>query len=598
MPDAQPTATGTLQATPLAHLLVYALDRELDGTLVFEAADGGRSALLLEGGSPSKVKTAEPVIYFGRLLLEMGVIDEQTHNRTLAEVAKQQQLHGQILLREEIIDGDILRAALREQIARQVLWMFTLPATTVYGYYAGVNFLERWGGPESTRVQPLGLLWRGLRSYAEPGLVESALARLGNQELRLHPAGQITHFHLEGREQAVIDLLRAKPQSLPHLLAGGLAEEVTVRRLVYALAITRHLDLGVPGAVPMGAQEPPSSSRIAILDGTAHARRKKRLTTGARRPSSGPRAAAPPELEGSRVHGAPSEPNARAVAEVPPEVQRFIAEIRARSENVANQDYYAILGVPRDAPKSAIQTAFFSLAKRWHPDRLGPAYAAVRDAATRVFARMSEAHHVLSDDRLRLEYMNVLIGGGASAAEQDQIQAVIRGATAFQKAEVLLKRNNLVAAEEQAQLAIESDPSQADYIALYTWIQAQKPEREGQTLDDLIAKLDESVRQEPSNSRVRWYRGQLLKRAGKYDLAVRDFRHITDQDANHLDAVREIRLYEMRRGSIRSSPPRAKSSRPPGTSGNYPSTRPRISVAPPKKAGKDLSTLFGKWFKR
>jgi hypothetical protein len=33
--------------------------------------------------------------------------------------------------------------------------MFTLPPETAYGYYAGTNFLERWGGTELARVAPL-----------------------------------------------------------------------------------------------------------------------------------------------------------------------------------------------------------------------------------------------------------------------------------------------------------------------------------------------------------------------------------------------------------------------------------------------------------
>ena len=236
----------------------------------------------------------------------------------------------------------------------------------------------------------------------------------------------------------------------------------------------------------------------------------------------------------------------------------FRSELQSRAEQIPGQNYYEILGVERNASASAIQIAFFQLAKRWHPDRLGPEHADVRDTATRVFSRMSEAHNMLSDSQKRTEYDELIKNGGGTAQEQEEIQSVLRAATNFRKAEVLLKKNNLGAAEEHALLALQDDPKQADYVALHTWIVSLKPERSGQPLDDLVNKLNQCVSMEPNNLRVRWYRGQLHKRNGKDRLAIRDFRFIVDQDENHLDASREIRLYEMRRGNRPSSAP------PPG----------------------------------
>src|SRR6185503_19573719 len=131
----------------------------------------------------------------------------------------------------------------------------------------------------------------------------------------------------------------------------------------------------------------------------------------------------------------------------------FRSELQHRAEQIPGQNYYEILGVDRNASSGAIQMAFFQLAKRWHPDRLGPEHADVREVATRVFARMSEAHNMLSDSQKRVEYDELLKNGGGTAQEQEEIQAVLRATTNFRKAEVLLKRNNLGAAEEHALLA-------------------------------------------------------------------------------------------------------------------------------------------------
>jgi DnaJ-class molecular chaperone len=65
------------------------------------------------------------------------------------------------------------------------------------------------------------------------------------------------------------------------------------------------------------------------------------------------------------------------------------------------QDYYEVLGVPRDADAEAIKKAYRALALRWHPDRhQGDAKA---DAEQR-FKAASEAYEVLSDPAKRQKY--------------------------------------------------------------------------------------------------------------------------------------------------------------------------------------------------
>jgi curved DNA-binding protein CbpA len=249
--------------------------------------------------------------------------------------------------------------------------------------------------------------------------------------------------------------------------------------------------------------------------------------------------------------------------------------------------HYEVLGVPTDASAGIIQNAFFALAKKWHPDRLKPEVADLRDQATRVFARVSQASQVLTDAVARQAYDQSL-SGGDSAEEAEQVQRVLKATNAFQKAEVLLKRGNLQLAEKEALVAYENDPTQADHIALYAWIQSQKP---GADLTDAALQLERAAKSEPNNVRVRWYRGQLLKRMGRNREAVQDFRFIIERDPRHTDAQREVRLYAMRRGNRPPSDPPATG----GASGTSDSQNPpRKSTPPPPKPG----GLFNKLFKK
>lgn len=64
------------------------------------------------------------------------------------------------------------------------------------------------------------------------------------------------------------------------------------------------------------------------------------------------------------------------------------------------RDYYAILGVPRDADADAIKKAYRKAALRWHPDK-NPDQ---RDVAAEKFKEVAEAFDVLSDSQKRAVY--------------------------------------------------------------------------------------------------------------------------------------------------------------------------------------------------
>ena len=613
------TATGNLQATPFSHLLVYLLDRGLTGSLVLEEQNGDKHAIWFEAGAPAKVKTATPVTYLGQVLVEQRAITREVYERTLQGALHERRLHGQVLLETGAVELKVVRDALREQLARQVLWLFKLGPATAYGYYDQVNLLERWGAPEGLRTRPLALIWRGLRRHASAAEIEAVTARLGQRPIELHVDAPIRRFRFESSEQALIDVLRAKPQPLSSLIASGLAAPDDVKRLVYVLVILRQLELGVPGAEPVGVDEAPSSSRILVAPvGRASIPDVEK----ARAPVSVGRGSIPdvehvvPALRPSGAHQTVTPLPQTTTSSTPPVVSLFPPapvspspvptsgqpqtpfigatadvhlELAALSARLAGT-HYEVLGVPVDAAASVIQNAFFGLAKKWHPDRLRPEMADLKDQATRVFARLSEASQVLSDAAARREYDQSL-GASEASDEAEQVHKVLKATHAFQKAEVLLKRGNLALAEKESSIAFENDPSQADHVALYVWIQAQKP---GADLVALAVQLEKAAKAEPNNLRVRWYRGQLLKRLGRTRDAVHDFRFIAERDPRHTDAHREVRLYAMRRGNKPSDPPGHTPSQPAG-----PDSHAGRSSSPPNKgAPPSKPSLLNKLFKK
>lgn len=279
-----------------------------------------------------------------------------------------------------------------------------------------------------------------------------------------------------------------------------------------------------------------------------------------------------------------SEPAAPAApVALTPEQELLKKKITERAEQITAQDYFQMLGLARDATPEVIQATFFGLAKVWHPDRLPAALLDVRDACSKVFTNLTEAHATLMDAQRRQEYMTLLKDGGATPDDQAKIQAIIEAATEFQKAEFLLKRNPT---DPQAYAIIKRcvalDDQQSDYIATLAWLDAHKPDSMSRerTLDKVLI-LDRCIQKSPHNERAYFYRGMLYKRANETSKALKDFKKAAELNPRNLDAMREVRLHNMR-------------GKP--TAGGTPTQAPGRASKPP--SSEKSGGLFGKLFKK
>jgi len=85
------------------------------------------------------------------------------------------------------------------------------------------------------------------------------------------------------------------------------------------------------------------------------------------------------------------------------------------------QDYYEILGVPRDADAKTIKDAYHRLAMKWHPDR-----SKAPDADER-FKEIAKAYAVLSDPKKRAKYDARGFDGIAHYSHDDLFRGVDLG---------------------------------------------------------------------------------------------------------------------------------------------------------------------------
>ncbi len=624
---ARADATGKLAATPLADMLISLLEKRMTGSLVVQDPGGRKSAFSVQNGAIVKAKTPEPVVRLGDLLIELHALDPKTLERSLRHAKEAKIPIGQSLLRLGAVAEPILDAALAEQLSRRVVWACGLPTESRYGFYGGVDFLSAWGaGP--VQADPLALIWRCARDHADTTRVASVLQRLGPRPVRLHTDARLDRFHFGWDDVAALERLKSELVPVQELLDTPRSAPQTLERMVYVLALTRHLDLGdshPPAGVGGGPTHPSRLRSGVALAGQSHPAPQIREAPPATVPSIAPKtmhpigpasispqvrntaaASAPPGSSvrptvsvgpppppvrstppsrplasappSSRESGTPSGPTAESAPpsstfSQPPRQRRGWTgrrsnagpppssrtsgvpasakpdplewRLNAKVAQSERNDLYGLLEVDKNAAPGTIQAAYVKLARVWHPDKLPPGMQHRKDDATRLFAKLSEARRVLCDTDLRQSYDYEQETGESEAAT---VTRVVEAASEFRKAELLAKRNDYRAALPHAEAAYKADGEQAEYAALYAFVVLQSaPDLEQKRIDELVEIVDRAAKADSDNLRIRLYRGYVFKRAGRELEAMRDFKHVARNDRHNVDALRELRLYHLRK---------------------------------------------------
>jgi tetratricopeptide (TPR) repeat protein len=121
------------------------------------------------------------------------------------------------------------------------------------------------------------------------------------------------------------------------------------------------------------------------------------------------------------------------------------------------------------------------------------------------------------------------------------------------RAEALLKQREYAAALHEANLALKLGAGNADCQAIYAWALYQHNGAGNRVHPRVWDHLEHALKRDPLCDRAHLYKGQLLKRAGRFEEAHWHFRRVLQLDHNNLEAAREVRLHEMRRRHTQSS---------------------------------------------
>lgn len=237
-----------------------------------------------------------------------------------------------------------------------------------------------------------------------------------------------------------------------------------------------------------------------------------------------------------------------------------IEGVRDRAARVADEDHFTVLGLRADATVEAARAAYFRLARLWHPDKVPAALAEVRPECARVFSRLGEAHKFITELGA-LRKVDETATRRSLVPANDSV-APPRAEPTMHDVDIAIARGDIAAARLIAHSLRTAGAQGPSARAALAWCDAGAGAVVAKgALEHALASLEKVLAGDPDCTRGLYYRGQIQKRLGRTELAFRDFKKVTRLDPRHLDAQREVRIYEMRVRSGSGEHPGAKPSR-------------------------------------
>lgn len=483
---------GSLDDYAFPALLHHLHGLAADGVLAL-GSGRKRKWLRLRGGHPAAVRSNLVDECLGNYLEREGRISRAVMDESIRQM-KAGRPQGEILVAMQVMSEEEVSEALRLHAEEKLLEVFAWP-TGQFRFEQGAE-LEKASG--LAHCSPGNLVLRGV-------FERMPIARV-DAELRRHADARIVRGQEPFYRFQSIDLSPARREWVEKLSASErvgnfLQADEETRRLLYAL------------------------SAIGILEFR-----------------SGP----PTTVENSqRAHPAPLVVQRRPSAATE---NRLRLELTTLGERFASQNHFEILGVDKDSSDEEVAAAYEALAARMHPDRTSDASDAVRELALATFRHVEEAFEALRTRERRQAYALELLRANRLAAREEAELRKLEAERAHQRGELELKQRAFEAALASFGRALELNPNEGEYVALYGWALHLCHPDNAQMAHEALEHIRRGIKLAPEREKPYLLMGRLCKATGRPEVAEKMFARAVQIQPDCVEALREIRLINMRRG--------------------------------------------------
>lgn len=556
-PAAAPPPPGSLSDLPtsgelstLSVVRLYGLAGGLESTGLLTITLNDRTlAIHFRKGNPDHLESSHPDDGLPAFLMKHGLATIEQLTKTEAEKAK---FGGELL--PALFGSGVLNpgTAFQHLVARS--------AGLLQQAVLAANGSFTWEPKElpAQRAFPLGNRWTLLTEAMRKLPVPELRRRLGDAVDRpvMKSGGRVAVTDLrltpqETRALAVFDGVRTL-----NMLARDLPSETDAMvRVAWYLRELEAVSFGVnllpmkdppppaavaappPAAPKPAAPAPPpqvAAARPIPVVGPGAKPQAQAAPAAARPPPPAAPARPPPQLQQSAAPAAP------AAAAPPLDAAAEIAVLKKTLEKLATQNHFEVLGVPEAVNAAQVKVAYFKLARSYHPDTVPPgAPEELGKLKAQVFARVGEAHRVLSDDGLRAAYVEELKSGGA--ADVDVVR-ILQAEETFQKATIQVKARKFADAVKTLDEAITANPDEGEYYAWRGYAKFFAATDKKAAHATAMADINACLKRNDKVAQAWYFQGHMAKVLGDLSGAKKHFQRCIALKADHLEAQRELRL--------------------------------------------------------
>ena len=240
----------------------------------------------------------------------------------------------------------------------------------------------------------------------------------------------------------------------------------------------------------------------------------------------------PPEVKPEATKP-PAPVSAAAAAE--------LEELRATANRFKDDNYFQVLGIGMNADAATAKLAYIKLAKLYHPDTISvqssPEVAKLKEE---IFAIIGQAYRILSDDRSRANYREIVEGDG----NQDMLPLaqVLLAEETFERGRAMVKAKRFSEAVKMLDDAIAGSEEVAEFYAWRGYAKFFAIDDKKRAQVEANKDLQIAVKKSEFCASAHYFLGQIAKLTGDPKAALKHFKKAVEIKPDHIDAKREVRL--------------------------------------------------------
>lgn len=490
---------GALRECDFA-MLLHKLHVECATGVLLMENNKKKKALQLRDGHPVSVKSNLVEECLGHMLVRQGIISEAQSKSSIVAARKRGGLQGEILVAMDLIDEERLAEALRAQAVEKLYEIFTWKRGR-FSFQPGKRI--KGGNALALDYSVANMILAGVRDYVPSRRIDDFFHRYALVEMR-RASNEFDRFQ-------DVSVSQAEEKVICEVANGVMIDEYSaspdpVRRAVYGLVATGLVDTD-------GEPAPPVRSREAEEDDSM------------------------PEVAPDRLTPAPPAADVEAESR----------EMTEWLEGAREKSCYEVLGVTSTLGDDGIREAYEALARRFHRDRFHTASAAVQKIADQAGALVAQVYAQIATADKRLEYAHEARREVEADKGRAETKRVLKAESAFQRGEAALRVRDYESALACFGEAVQFYPEEGEYHAHYGWALHLCHPDNAAIAHEAMEHVQRGIKLARDREKPYLFLGRLCKAVGRLDAAERMFTRAVQVRPECVEALRELRLINMRR---------------------------------------------------